>query len=552
MATRRLWKPNSERGMIRINYDPLVVLVPLVVVFWMAKAVCKRLSAPAVGCWRGRVGKLLTITTVCWLLGYITLVISYSFTSTHLDHIEPSIVCAAHAASRGAPLYHEVQSAERYSMLYGPTAYLMYGLAMRAAAPSFLVCKMVAAAAAVAALLFCWLSFRSVGSRRAALLFTGILAGVFLAHSPKTFWVRADPIILLCVCGALWAVATWRKVPAAVALALGLGIAVDAKVSAGAHFVPLALILGSRFGWRVVAPAAAGGILSAGVPFLIPEVSLSNWFQILRLAGRHGFGLAELNWAVQWAVVLFANLAAVWVATHNYRRGVSSRGGGDEKLFVGIGLSVAAAAFFASKIGSDPTQLLPTVPVLLWAVCKWWEEASGSGTRTAPTRPCWFGPWVAASVLTLVCLAAYQAYQVGSALLRQNPYSEAIHAELRWLMKVWSGASVSMGCGSNRTEFVSSHFATLVLAGQPYVLDPAAVMEFEKAGTPLSPATIEMIRQGQIPVWLIPRGEAPFSMLNPYPPHRPLFDELFRRAFTERYRKAGSSRFFDIYVLGER
>lgn len=538
--------------MIRINYQPLIILVPLFGILWAARTMCARLRPGALERFNPWFGPVLRVTAICWLGGYVALVLGYCFSATHLDHIEPSIVSAAYTVVSGRPLYHVVESAERYSMLYGPTAYLGYGLAMRAFASDFEVCKVIAAVAGLGSLLFCWLAFRRAGSRRAALLFTGLLAGVFLAHSPKTFWVRADPIILLCVCGALCAAAVWSKGAAAVAFAFGLGIAMDAKVSAAAHFIPVAVILASRFGWRVVSLAGAGAVVIAASTFLLPGVSFDNWIQILRLAGRHGFRAAEVNWALQWAAMLLVAMAAMWLALRNEGRVRTRHASSNGELLVAVSLSVAVGAVFASKIGSDPTQLVPTVPVLCWAMCKRWQEDHGAVRGTTGTKPRWFGPFVAANLLTVIFLAAYQGYWTVNALVRQNPISVAIYADLRWLTKVWSGARISMGCGGNAAEFVSSHFPTLVLTGHPYVLDPAAVMEFEKAGIPLSAATVEMLQRGEIPVWLIPKGDAPFSMLNPYPPHRPLFDEEFRQTFLARYRKAGSSRFFDFYVFGQR
>jgi hypothetical protein len=582
--------------MIRLNYEPLLIFGPLFAVLWAAATGWWRLPGRIHEACRSGLRRACAAAAVCALAGYVSVVIWYGLSSTHLDHIEPSVVSAAYTASRGGALYHGAEARERTAMLYGPMTYLGYGLAMRVLGAHFQVCKLVAATAAVAALLFSWLALKKVVQGHAALLCTGLISAVFLAHAPKSFWVRADPIIILCVSWALFAVVAWPKPAALAGFALACGIAADAKVNAIGHFLPLGIILGLRFGWRLVAVAGAAAVLVGAVWFLIPNASFADWFQVLRLAGRHGFGLDEMRWALQWGAVLAAGLVAGWIVTRTSHGGVAlgksggvgvenrSRakqagardwlcsGGGAERtearavvpdkmlpeaaasggMLLGIVVSVGLAMVAASKAGSDPTQLLPAVPVIVWAAAGRWRLAASERRRFFKPEPRWFLPLLAANLVTVFALAAYQGYHTARAIRRLEPISQAVDADLRLLIATWGSKPISMGCGSNATEFISSHFATLVLRGYPYVLDPASLMEFEKAGVPLSEATLEMIERGQIPVWLIPRGDAPFSMLNAYPPNRPLFNEDFGRAFAARYRKAASSRFFDVYVFTPR
>ncbi len=535
--------------MIRWNYEPLLIWLPVLALLWLAQKATARLQQRVgVGLWRS----LATIGALAALVSYVGLVIGYVLSATHLDHIEPSFVCAAFTAMHGGPLYHAADAPERYSLLYGPAAYLGYGVALRLVWPDFAVCKVVAASASLVALALAGAAAKPVIGARRAMWLAGALAAIWLAHAPKTYWVRADPIIVGSVCWALCAVATWSRTAALVSFVAALAIAVDAKINAAAHFLPLAVILAARVGWRAVGLAMVGGLALAVLPFLLPGVSFGNWLELLRLAGRHGFRQEETRWALQWAALLFALPAAVWVVTRKQSAPNAPPAGKAERaLLLAMGLNLALQCVFASKIGSDPTQLVPAAPVCLWASFVWWHRAA-SGRRPAQrTGARGLSALVGAGILTAASLGAYQGFQIGRATLRQHSISAAIVADLRWIVNVWGAELIVMGCGSNASEFVSSHFVPLVLRGHPYVLDPTAVMEFEKAGRPLPAATIEMIRSGRIRVWLIPKGDTPFSLLNPYPPHRPLFDTGFRRAFETRYRKAAASRFFDVYVWGK-
>jgi hypothetical protein len=46
--------------------------------------------------------------------------------------------------------------------------------------------------------------------------------------------------------------------------------------------------------------------------------------------------------------------------------------------------------------------------------------------------------------------------------------------------------------------------------------------------------------------WLVPKSEGPFALAGYYDDH-PLFDEDFRRAFSDNYRLVDSSKNFDIW-----
>ena len=90
--------------------------------------------------------------------------------------------------------------------------------------------------------------------------------------------------------------------------------------------------------------------------------------------------------------------------------------------------------------------------------------------------------------------------------------------------------------------------ARLGLAGNPYLLDNATMIETSALGIRLTPETLALIRACAIDIWLIPKGEKPFAMTGFY--GNRVFDDTFRQAFMETYRKGSSLRFFDLWECG--
>lgn len=535
--------------MIRYNYEPLLVLGPVFVI-WLAGGLIGRRcfgNLHAMGSkWLQATGLAVALLLV---IANVALVLTYLVSATHLDHIEPSVVCGAYGLMHGKTLYHAPDAAERYSLLYGPATHLLYGIGMWGFGESFFACKLVAGMAALGAF--------AIGARLGSRfcrgeqlwLLAGALAALLLAHAPKTFWVRADPLILFCVTWALWAAVSARRTTAVACFAIALGIATNLKINAPLHFALPGVLLYERFGPRALIATGIVGGATAMLPFLLPGVSFENWVSTLRVAGRHGIGLAELRWAAEWFVSMGGMLVSLWLVTKKFQPAAFEDGprlGG--KHLLALLVSLVGAGLFASKAGSDPTQFVPLLPLLVWVGGYRWFSLALPTRRLILDQHYWFGALLGASLLTGGALGIYQGQQTFRAILQQDPISSAVYSDLRFLMMLWRDKRISMGCGDNRSEFISNHFVPLALEGHPYLLDPVALMEYDKAGMPLPVRTRELIEKANVDVWLIPKGDAPFSMRNPYPPHRPLFDTAFREAFERRYRKIASSHFFDVYA----
>ena len=80
-------------------------------------------------------------------------------------------------------------------------------------------------------------------------------------------------------------------------------------------------------------------------------------------------------------------------------------------------------------------------------------------------------------------------------------------------------------------------------------------MELGKLVVPQS--TIAYLQSCQTQIWLIPKGEHPFTLPSLYDdpdsfPRRDIFGDALRAAFFAQYQKRGSSAYFDLWSCAEK
>ena len=97
----------------------------------------------------------------------------------------------------GQPIYHALDSPERYAHIYGPMAFIIPSWSLGIFGACIRASKIPGAFAAVGALgLVFTLVYRIAGGRQ-ALTLTGVLAGLCLMFQHYTFWIRPDSLLFV-------------------------------------------------------------------------------------------------------------------------------------------------------------------------------------------------------------------------------------------------------------------------------------------------------------------------------------------------------------------
>jgi hypothetical protein len=150
----------------------------------------------------------------------------------------------------------------------------------------------------------------------------------------------------------------------------------------------------------------------------------------------------------------------------------------------------------------------------------------------------------------------WEGKRCDSPLLLRFPSYSAFAAFHRLRRRRCSWASATSPEGASRAKPGVFHRTVpqslgdrvpLVLAGNPYWLDPATLMDLGSVGLAAPDATVDAVKSCRSECFVIPRGDLPFSMRNPYRPDTPLFSAPFLEAFGSSYQYAAGSRHFDLW-----
>jgi hypothetical protein len=492
---------------------------------------------------RGRRKGLHSSSATPWWVGtitgfaaiaYIAIAVWYATVPYFFDNAEPTIPSVAWAYEHGFPLYHSLDSADRYAHIYGPFAFLTHAWALSAAGPGIRVSKAVGVGAALATVVILFLVTWSRHRWRRALSIVGGAALVFLLFRNYTFWTRPDPLQILSVMVSLALAGRDRPSVASSLLAgAAAGFGWDLRFTGPLYtLVPLALI-GRRQGWAMAAAAALVGLCVAAAPFARgAAVSWTHYVGWIQASGQTGLLLATLRQNIEWALFLTAPLLLASFAS------CASHENADSEWRVLVGcllIGVCGVVIAASKPGAGPYHLLPFVPVIGWLVARHADVLTSRPDRLRP-------------------LAAWIGVALVIAIVQQAQFLTAVRArarvgdvdELAALSRTYPGV-LEMGYGSD--ESLSLERPILVFRNGSYFLDQPAVREYQLQGMELPAATISALRDCRAAYWLTPRHEHPFSAVNAYSlvALQPLYSETFRSTFFRTHRLVGSSPHFDVW-----
>jgi len=528
-----------------IDYYPLYVFgflaAVVVLIVWLVRR-RSEITVPARLQFTAQ--RILPLAACALGASYLCIVSYYLSTPTYFDHCEIGVAARAYLLQAGHALYHSLEAPQRYNMAYAGT--------MALSGPSFFSCKLLSAGCAVAFFATTLCCFRRHLSAKEALVGAAFVMLLVLSHAWQSFQVKPDPMINLCVAIGLWACIAPRPVIAVPLLALALGASADLKIHAVLYFVYPLLLLSQRTGCRPVLGALAGAGAVAAIPFLHPNISCYNWMQVLLIQSRHGLGAGEIEWTLHWLIYLLLPIFAL-LAWRRYLRGTDSPQWitlAEWMQCVALGGSLLAVGLIASKVGAGPAHLVPFAPLVCYATIQLSRSCQHRPSPEALARRRVVKGFTAVYVGTALLLAVYQECRMVSILRFRTPISRAVNADLEVIMALFPGNTLSMGYGLGEHSWISDHRLPLVFAGRPYVLDSAALMDYEAAGLALPRSTRDMFLRRQIDIWLVPKTEPPFSFRNAYPPHRPLFDRQFREAFLQNYECRSQSEYFDLYFAG--
>jgi hypothetical protein len=520
--------------LFRISYGGRPLLLTMAVVLLLAFTARVVPSLRGTVLWQRTAILAVVVAGFAGLLAYPSLAVWYAADSHFFDNAEPTIVSVAWIYQMGAPLYHDVDSAERYSHIYGPVVFMAHGAALKIFGPSIDVSKWLGAFAGFASLAFVFGAVRRCGSTARAAALTGGCAMLLLLFRHYSFWTRPDSLQLLCAAMALYFAGAHRTRSSVLLVGIASGALWNLKFTGPLYSLPVFALVHRRFGRRAAGLALVTGVLVAVAPFVLPGVSLINYVDWVRLSGQTGLLLSLLRQNLEWAafltlpLLLARRLAARKVDRESDQREI--RGA----LLLGLTLVVIAA----SKPGAGPYHLIPYVPVVVYLVAESLQRSplQVNHSLTAQTA--------VAYVVVLAVLATVQAAQLVTTMLPRR----ALH-DVDDIRRFLAGHPGRVEMAYGRTEALSLERPELTFRNNSYLIDQPAVREYQLQGLALPQQTIEAVRHCRVNYWLVPKGERPFSGIGSYPSVflKPLYPAVLQEAFAATHRLTEETEYYDVW-----
>lgn len=445
----------------------------------------------------------------------------YLALDAYLDHIEGTVVIRAWEYAHGTPLYELQDGAPRFANLYGPLTYLAQVPALVALGPGIMASKATALAALFATIALAAARFFRGPAMPAVHALFLLVAGLALM-SPTSFWTRADPIeallVMLAVVGAV----------SPLAVGLCIGLAVNCKIHAFLYFLPIIFELWRRRGWPALLPLVTAAGTAFVAPFLLPGVSLHDYFYTLlqQLAGRPRHVMERPAMLLACVLVLALPVAVPLARRHG---GVprEARDWGIASL-----ASLALLLYPATFPGAGPYHFLPLLPVLAEA------------RRRLPIA----GTAAEFAVFPMLLIASATT---GNSLdqITQRRNWGALADEAVALARSSPQQPAEIGYGATEPHYEISQLAKtkLALAGSAPWIDAQILMELRVVGIDGSRRWIPYLDECRVARWVLPKGEEPFATRNYFYDDGPLFDAAFRAAFAAHYRHTAETVHFTAW-----
>jgi len=442
---------------------------------------------------------------------------------------------------KGYPLYTALDSAERYSLQHGPNIYLAIGGVMKLLGPSYTTAKLANVLALLLVILISWLWLSKLANKHDALWLVGLESWILL-HWHYSFAARPDSLMLLCVTVSMYIVTAERnKLLMMLGTAIPLGLIINLKIHGVFYSFPVLWIVYRCLGWRCLMVVCALALPLSVAPFLLSQVSFTNYILWLTQSAHMGINLGNLFDKVVLIFELFMVLFAIGVigGIDLHRFYLRHR-----PMILTLLGTLIVTSIIGSKPGSGTNHLMPLVPVFIYMMFLLATDVRariGRRPEVVRTRLAINLSYVIlVSVLVLNTISG-----VGKAISLIKPTSNgdraAIIQELQGIEALYPGRTLEIGYGEEKSFATYRDYVVLpVFHGNPYLVDKVALGDMHGTGLPTPAATIDKLKGGAIQGWLIPKGNSPFALRE--------FDNAFRQAFVQNYRLTSRTQFFDVWI----
>ena len=314
------------------------------------------------------------------------------------------------------------------------------------------------------------------------------------------------------------------------------GAAVALKLHGGFYLVPVALVYAVQYGWRHIVTMGVVGVITTLLPFALPQFSLSNFVSWFGAMTDKPSLLKHVTFMARYSLLYLVPAGVYLWLSYGSGKATWRR----DLIYVGVfAACILALLYPGAKVGSSRYHYYyPFAPLAVDMVIMSWQRMRTTAQRRA----------VVGVTALLIVVSVVMSGATINRFYKQLNFKEAdaVHAELMSIMSDYPGKTIQMGVGfDHKTYHWTWQKTHLVMAGNPYLIDMATMTETSFLGYPLTPETIDRINQCETDIWLIQKGEEPFSLIGYY--QNKVFSDAFLTVFFAHHKKIETRSYFDLW-----
>ena len=473
----------------------------------------------------------------------------------YIDPDEPFVIASA------AFLTHH-QSVYAWATAYGPYCYLLYGFIIRLFHLSIPVLKCTVFVANVILIGLLYAVFRRRLPRLNAALTTSLVLSSLALKQSYPLQIRGDVLIFIAVTLSLLVSLGKRTATSFVLLVLTITLAIGIKITAILYLLyPLARVW-KRFGTDFIAGSLAVAAILSLSPFLfLHSLSLESYiFWLAHMSGQLR-SEKELAGNLFTSLVFLAPCVLVFRAllARNRERAMSYLKSNRIPLTM-LMLSLCVLDGLAGKFGGGRHHISPFAPLFAFVAADLYAVMQEHpASRLHPTPLTWVFSWGCVGLLLLLAEGS-ELQDMWSLTRQERVQAQALAADVDMILRQYPPRDVELGDGYGELNLTSQYSPMyagpqLISAGANYHFEPNAQADMELMRVPMPQTEMAALEQCRRPVYLIPRGEQPFSTLSIYSamypklyPKHQLFPPAFQQTFLHMYTHTATSQFFDVYT----
>lgn len=486
------------------------------------------------------------------IINYLFILVLYATHNNFFDHAEANIATVSWLFQTGKPIYHELDSAERYSIPYGPMLYVMNGFFLSLLKPSIFSAKIGGILAGGMSLLLIFYTLKKIIGSKIATFCSGYISLIFISiyfyFAAATFWNRSDSFLLMFVAlGLLTAVITnsWMAI---LFSALSLGISVNLKIHGLFYFLPIYILFYFRHGLYSTLFSILGSLILAIYPFFcLPQVSLVNYIFWLHEFSIQGLSIKLFIGNIAWSVYLLSPILFLLMYFKIINKNQFNIFLQQHKLFiVSIFISLLFVAVLGSKQGAGMNHLVPFIPILayLFALTLSQVITAEKQHQFQDLNQLYYCLYISLVCSCLTMTVVRGAINESQFIGLANKYQNEPLQEINEVLKSYPRVTIGMGYGGDYD--LTYYRPILAYHGNPYLLDAVSMMDSEFLGKETPTATLKALKSCQTYLWLIPKGSLPFQLYS-YFNQQQVFNEKIKSAFLLNYELRSYTKHYNLW-----